>query len=69
MEQTSVIGAVIDTPFYEFLQREREQSLSAREWKFRLAGHGYGIKEVAGRQVVTSLSQGKELGVVPTPID
>lgn len=58
-------GAVIDAPILNLLERERSKALSTREWKFRLAGYGYAIKDVAGAQVVTKLPQGTELGVLP----
>lgn len=58
-------GAVIDAPILNLLERERSKALSTREWKFRLAGYGYAIKDVAGAQVVTRLPQGTELGVLP----
>jgi len=55
----------LDEPLLELLQHEREQALSNREWKFRLAGYGYAIKEVGDRQIVTKLPHGTELGAVP----
>ncbi|PSL16570.1 hypothetical protein [Shimia abyssi] len=66
MAHADIGGAVIDAPVLDLLKRERTKALSAREWKFRLAGYGYGIKDVAGAQVVTKLPQGTELGVLPT---
>lgn len=69
MDQAVASNGTFDAPFLEFLQREREQSLSAREWKFRLAGYGYAIKDVDGAQVVTTLPQGIELGVLPDTLD
>ena len=56
---------ILDAPLVEFLKEERKKALSAREWKFRLAGFGYGIKDVGDRQVVTRLPQGTELGPLP----
>ena len=61
-------GAIIDTPVLDILKRERSKALSVREWKFRLAGYGYAIKDVAGAQIVTKLPQGTELGVLPSHI-
>lgn len=57
--------AALDSPVLDLIQRERAQALSAREWKFRLAGYGYAITDVQGAQVVTTLPQGVELGVLP----
>lgn len=56
---------VIDATLLELLQDERRKALSAREWKFRMAGYGYGIKEVGERKIVTRLLNGSELGALP----
>ena len=56
---------ILDGPLIEFLKEERKKALSAREWKFRLAGFGYGIKEDGDRQIVTRLPNGTELGPLP----
>ena len=56
---------VIDATLLELLQDERRTALSAREWKFRMAGYGYGIKEVGERKIVTRLLNGSELGALP----
>ncbi|MGD9862718.1 MAG: hypothetical protein AB7S99_05865 [Pseudodonghicola sp.] len=58
----------VEAPVLELLMREREKALSPREWKFRLMGYGYAIKDVAGRQMVTKLPQNTELGFLPTQI-
>jgi len=58
----------VEAPVLDLLMRERAMAVSAREWKFRLAGYGYAIKDVAGTQVVTKLPQNTELGVLPTHI-
>ncbi|MBO9399489.1 hypothetical protein [Shimia sp. R9_3] len=65
MTPTQVLSTEIEAPVLDILKRERDQALSAREWKFRLAGYGYAIKDVAGAQVVTKLPQGTEIGVLP----
>ena len=39
----------------DFVMRERAMSVSDREWKFRLRGYGYGIRETARGRTVTSL--------------
>lgn len=59
-------NTMVDTEILDLLQREKDKALSPREWKFRLAGYGYAIKDVMGRQVVTTLPHGVELGVLPT---
>lgn len=66
MTQADIGGTMIDPEVLDLLQRERGKALSLREWKFRLAGYGYAIKDVMGRQVVTTLPHGVELGILPT---
>ena len=68
MAHADIGGAIIDAPILDIIKRERSQALSAREWKFRLMGYGYAIKDVQGAQVVTRLPQGVELGVLPAQI-
>ncbi|MBO9407381.1 hypothetical protein J7399_08080 [Shimia sp. R9_1] len=65
MTPTQILSTEIEAPVLDILKRERDQALSAREWKFRLAGYGYAIKDVAGAQVVTKLPHGTEIGVLP----
>lgn len=65
MIHAGIVGAEIEAPVLDILKRERAQALSPREWKFRLAGYGYAIKDVAGAQVVTKLPEGIEIGVLP----
>ena len=65
MAHADIGGAMIDAPVLDILTREKHNSLSTREWKFRLVGYGYAIKDVAGAQVVTKLPQGTEIGVLP----
>jgi hypothetical protein len=45
--------------------REREASLSPREWKHRLAGYGYAIKDTDHGQVVQTLPHRVEIGMLP----
>ncbi|HHS82985.1 MAG TPA: hypothetical protein ENJ68_05635 [Devosia sp.] len=66
MAQADIGGSMIAPEVLDLLRRERGKALSPREWKFRLAGYGYAIKEVMGRQIVTTLPHGVELGVLPT---
>ncbi len=65
MAQAKFGDSILDAPIIELLRQERKKALSPREWKFRLAGFGYGIKEHNGQQVVTRLPQGTELGILP----
>ena len=50
----------------DFVIRERQMSLSAREWKHRLAGYGYAIKDTDHGQVVETLPHHVEVGVLPS---
>ena len=65
MTQADIGGTMIEAPVLDILTRERAKALSPREWKFRLLGYGYAIKDVRGHQVVTKLPQGTELCVLP----
>lgn len=55
-----VISQVVD-----LVLRERESSLSAREWKHRLAGYGYAIKDTDHGLVVETLPHHVEVAVLP----
>ena len=65
MGQADIGGAMIDAPVLELLKHERTKSLTAREWKHRLAGYGFEIRDVDGAQILSSLTRGIDLGVVP----
>lgn len=65
MVEVNYEPVAIDPSVLELIRMEREKALSLREWKFRLAGYGYAIKDVNGTQVLTSLPRGIELGVLP----
>ena len=47
---------------------ERQRALSPREWKHRMAGYGYGIKETATGVVHTDLIGGSELCPLPAEL-
>lgn len=49
----------------EFVLRERACALSAREWKHRLAGYGYAIRDTDHGQVVETLPHHVEIGMLP----
>ena len=65
MEHAVISHNPVDGAILDLLREERKKALSAREWKFRLAGFGYGIKEDNGRNIVTRLMNGRELGELP----
>ncbi|WP_299608235.1 hypothetical protein [uncultured Tateyamaria sp.] len=39
----------------DLVSRERSQALSRREWKHRLAGYGYSIRETEAGDIVETL--------------
>ncbi|MGR3761401.1 hypothetical protein ACUXV3_14905 [Roseobacteraceae bacterium NS-SX3] len=55
----------IDPGVLSLIREERGKALSAREWKFRLRGYGYAIKDVEGTKILTRLPQGVDVGVLP----
>lgn len=68
MAQADIGGTMIDAPVLDLIKSERAKALSTREWKFRLAGYGYAIKDVEGARIVTKLPQNIELGVLPAHV-
>ncbi|MFT6676225.1 MAG: hypothetical protein ACJAVM_002427 [Sulfitobacter sp.] len=53
---------------FDLINRERACALSPREWKHRLAGYGYAIKETLQGQIVETLPHHVELGVLPAEL-
>jgi len=49
----------------DLVMRERHVALSQREWKHRLAGYGYAIKDTDHGQVVETLPHHVEVAVLP----
>lgn len=49
----------------EIVLREKTMSLSEREWKFRLRGYGYGLRDTDQGPVITSLLKGDDLCALP----
>lgn len=52
----------------EFARMERRRALSTREWKHRLAGYGYGIKETGQGAFLTDLIAGRDLCALPSEL-
>ncbi len=50
----------------DFVLRERTKAVSPREWKHRLAGYGYRLKETDAGVCVTSMLGGEELCHLPS---
>lgn len=44
---------------------ERQKALSTREWKHRLAGYGYALRDTDHGTVVASLARGTEICPLP----
>ena len=65
MAQIETSTPMIDPAVFDVLARERASSLSTREWKFRIAGYGYGIRDENGTRVVTKIATGTSLGCMP----
>lgn len=65
MAHVETATPMIDPAVFDVLARERAISLSTREWKFRIAGYGFGIHEENGKRVVTKLASGASLGCMP----
>jgi hypothetical protein len=53
------------TKVLNLVMQERAKALSAREWKHRLAGYGYAIKETCAGQVIATLPHGVEVCALP----
>nr|WP_294619702.1 hypothetical protein [uncultured Roseovarius sp.] len=45
----------------DFVLRERQMCVSDREWKHRLRGYGFAIRDSQEGQVVTSLVKGSDI--------
>ncbi|WP_415922506.1 hypothetical protein [Tateyamaria sp. SN6-1] len=61
VKQDSFIAAQV----LEIVSRERKLALSRREWKHRLAGMGYGIRETDAGDVLETLPH--RVPVCPLP--
>jgi len=49
----------------EFVMQERQKCLSLREWKHRLAGYGYALKDTDHGTVVATWPRGVEVCTLP----
>lgn len=58
----------VDAQIIDLITRERTKALSRREWKHRIAGFGYGIRETAIGDVVETLPHRVEVCVLPPEI-
>ncbi len=53
----------------DLVLKERAACLSQREWKHRLAGYGYAIKDTDHGQIVETLPHHVEVAVLPAKMD
>ncbi|QQA41203.1 hypothetical protein [Pelagovum pacificum] len=60
MHTTRTSGTEIDD-VRQFVIAERSRCLSDREWRHRLAGYGYGIRDGGAGHILTSLIHGRDL--------
>ena len=49
-----------------FVMGERQNCVSDREWKFRLKGYGYDLRQTERGTVLTTLPQGVEICTLDT---
>jgi hypothetical protein len=47
------------------VMKEKEQSLSQREWMHRIAGYGLTLKDTDDGQMIASLSTGEDICFLP----
>ncbi|WP_299553002.1 hypothetical protein [uncultured Tateyamaria sp.] len=58
----------VEAQVLDLVSRERSQALSRREWKHRLAGYGYGIRETEAGDVVETLPHRVAVCKLPTEL-
>ncbi|RKF14043.1 hypothetical protein D6850_12780 [Roseovarius spongiae] len=54
-----------DDAVLNLVMRERRLAVSEREWKHRLRGYGYAIRDTAEGRVLTSLVRGASICNLP----
>ncbi len=55
---TAALTAVLVSQVRTFVMDERKNCVSDREWKFRLKGYGYDLRQTERGTVLTTLPQG-----------
>ncbi len=58
--------ATIVSEVRTFVMSERKNCVSDREWRFRLKGYGYDIRQTERGTVLTTLPQGVEVCTLDT---
>lgn len=59
---------IVDDGVLALLRQERQKALSAREWKFRLRGYGYAVRDENGASVLARLPRGEAVGMLPADL-
>ncbi|MFY0682216.1 MAG: hypothetical protein JXR13_16710 [Thalassovita sp.] len=54
-----------DAAMLDFIRSEREKSVSVREWKHRLMGYGYTVRNTDHGDVILKLGSREELCEIP----
>jgi hypothetical protein len=57
---------IIAAQVLDLVTRERSKALSRREWKHRLAGYGYGIRETETGDIVETLPHHVQVCALPS---
>ena len=58
----------ITAQIVELVTTEREKALSKREWKHRLAGYGYSVRETDAGDVLQTLPHNIEICMLPAEL-
>ncbi len=53
---------------HDLVMRERRLAVSDREWRHRLRGYGYGIRDTDQGRVVTSILRGGDLCILGSAV-
>lgn len=54
---------------FAVVMREKSMSLSDREWKHRLLGHGYRVEDTGEGVLITSAARGERICMLPQPVE
>ena len=68
MSFTSEVSGVAAKTALKLARDERGRALSPREWKHRLAGYGYGVKETQYGTMLTDLIGGRDVCALPSEL-
>lgn len=60
--------AFVTAEVMTLVTRERERALSVREWKHRLAGYGYSVRDTESGHVLETLPHHVEVCTLPAEL-